>query len=222
FTACRVWTGINWTTNKLKDDCFIWDFLSSNKRVIWFCIKFWCADNPIFNVALHQVSYLFEHVGISTYADIFTYTDNPIFAYKSYEHENGYAFADVSTYADDLIFAEIALFTKGVQYADVSSCSAWSDIFMLPIYVMLNNVDLRIAINIDPNTPRNDTYKERYVPSKQNVMDLEDFGSNLKSPDVGPRRIVRSFETKCQTSGLGASSMDKPDQGGSHQLFHVL
>ncbi|GKA33848.1 DNA polymerase epsilon catalytic subunit [Tanacetum coccineum] len=61
----------------------------------------------------------------------------------------------------------------------------------------------------------NDTYKERYVPNEQNVMDLEDFGSNIKSLGVGPRPIVHSFETKCQTSGLGASSLDKPDQGGS-------
>ncbi|GJR92820.1 hypothetical protein Tco_0264994, partial [Tanacetum coccineum] len=60
---------------------------------------------------------------------------------------------------------------------------------------MLKNVDPRIAINMDPNTPRNDTYKERYVPNEQNVMDLEDFGSNVKSPGVGPRLIVRSFET---------------------------
>ncbi|GKD97778.1 hypothetical protein Tco_1381675, partial [Tanacetum coccineum] len=58
------------------------------------------------------------------YADIFTYTDNLIFKNKSYEHENSSAFADISTYVDDVLFAEIALFTKGVQYADDSICSA--------------------------------------------------------------------------------------------------
>ncbi|GJS48158.1 hypothetical protein Tco_0598279 [Tanacetum coccineum] len=190
----------------------------------------------LYGIFLALISYLFEHVGISTYADIFTYTDNPIFAYKSYEHENGYAFADVSTYADDLIFMVMRLLMSLLMlmtlYLLRLHCLlkvfsmlmflAAQLVVQLVVDGMLNNVDPRIAINIDHNTPRNDTYKERYVPSEQNVMDLEDFGSNLKSPDVGPRRIVRSFETKCQTSGLGASSMDKPDQGGSHQLFHVL
>ncbi|GKB02649.1 enolase, partial [Tanacetum coccineum] len=84
-------------------------------------------DNPIFNVVLHQVSYLFVFAGISTYVD------NPIFADKSYEHENGSAFADMSTYADDLIFAEIALFAKGVQYVMSLFAHLGLIFFILPI-----------------------------------------------------------------------------------------
>ncbi|PWA95928.1 DNA polymerase epsilon catalytic subunit [Artemisia annua] len=59
--------------------------------------------------------------------------------------------------------------------------------------------------------PKNDPDGKSHAPNEQDVVDLEDFGSNGKSSGVGPRPIVRSFETNHKTSGQGASSKKKLD-----------
>lgn len=59
--------------------------------------------------------------------------------------------------------------------------------------------------------PKHDPDGKNHVPNEQDVVDLEDFGSNGKSSGVGPRPIVRSYETNHKTSGLGAFSEKKLD-----------
>ncbi|KAK9075077.1 hypothetical protein SSX86_003396 [Deinandra increscens subsp. villosa] len=57
----------------------------------------------------------------------------------------------------------------------------------------------------------NDANGENHEANEQRVVDLEDFGRNGKSSGVGPRPIVRSYETNHKTSGQGASSKENPD-----------
>lgn len=72
-------------------------------------------------------------------------------------------------------------------------------------------VDIFSSANkINKNDPKNDSNEENRAPNEQNVVDLEDFGSNRKSSGVGPRPIVHSHETKKklnnQSGNLPASS----------------
>ncbi|KAI3783594.1 hypothetical protein L1987_42678 [Smallanthus sonchifolius] len=75
-------------------------------------------------------------------------------------------------------------------------------------------VDIFSSVNkINKDDLENDANGENHVPYEHNTADLEDFGSNGKSSGVGPRPIVRSYETNHKTSGQGASSKKKPDHG---------
>ncbi|KAK1431332.1 hypothetical protein QVD17_07789 [Tagetes erecta] len=73
-------------------------------------------------------------------------------------------------------------------------------------------VDIFSSANkINKDGPKNDSNGENHEPNEQNVVDMEDFGSNGKSSGVGPRPIVHSHETKKkvdngQSGNLPASS----------------
>ncbi|KAD4583994.1 hypothetical protein E3N88_21595 [Mikania micrantha] len=71
---------------------------------------------------------------------------------------------------------------------------------------------------INKDDPENDANGENHEPNEQKVVDLEDFGINGKSSGVGPRPIVRSYETNHQTSGQGAASIKKSNNGQSGNL----
>ncbi|KAJ0576989.1 putative DNA-directed DNA polymerase [Helianthus annuus] len=75
---------------------------------------------------------------------------------------------------------------------------------------------------VNNDDPKNGSNGENHEPNEQNVVDLEDFGSNGKSSGIGPRPVVRSYETNHKTnhktSGQGASSKKKPDNDQSENL----
>ncbi|KAI3706102.1 hypothetical protein L1987_76358 [Smallanthus sonchifolius] len=84
-------------------------------------------------------------------------------------------------------------------------------------------VDIFSSVNKINKDPENDANGENHVPYEHNTADLEDFGSNGKSSGVGPRPIVRSYETNHKTSGQGAFSKTKPDHGqGGNPLMSSL
>ncbi|XP_076907151.1 DNA polymerase epsilon catalytic subunit A-like [Bidens hawaiensis] len=66
-------------------------------------------------------------------------------------------------------------------------------------------VDIFSAVNkVNEDDPENDANGENHEPNEHNVVDLEDFGNNGKSYGVGPRPIVRFYETNNKRSGQEA------------------
>nr|XP_043613660.1 DNA polymerase epsilon catalytic subunit A-like [Erigeron canadensis] len=70
--------------------------------------------------------------------------------------------------------------------------------------------------------PKIDANGNNHVTHEQNFVDLEDFGNNVNASTIGPRPIVRSYETNHKRSGLTVSSKESSDHDQSENPLTSL